>query len=194
MLYMIRHGQTEMNSRHALQGQSDAPMNEAGIAQAREAAARLRGIAFDHVFTSPLKRAIQTAEIAAPGVRPSVDARLIEMDYGPYEGTDLYCLPEEIRIFFSDFTRNPAPEGMEPLDSVVGRTGDFLEEIRNLGGNVLVSTHAIAMKGMLEYLTPDANGAYWSKYIGNCAVYAAENEGGKLGVPFEWEPGEDKAD
>ena len=43
-------------------------------------------------------------------------------------------------------------------------------------------------KGILEYLTPDSNGAYWSKYIGNCAVYVAENSDERIGIPKEWQP------
>jgi broad specificity phosphatase PhoE len=84
-----------------------------------------------------------------------------------------------------DFVHHPAPEGMEPLSSVVDRAGRFLEEIREQGGNILISTHAIAMKGILEYLTPSSHGAYWSRHIGNCAVYVAENENGIIGVPKE---------
>lgn len=185
-LYIIRHGQTELNSRQVLQGRSDYPLNEAGIAQAQAAAERLRGIRFDHVFTSPLRRAVQTAGIVAPGSRPVVDARLIEMDYGPYEGAGLGALPQEVLTFFRDFAHNPAPAGMEQLSSVVARAGDFLEEVRGLEGNLLVSTHAIAMKGLLEYLTPGSNGAYWSKYIGNCAVYLTEYRDGAYSVPREW--------
>lgn len=74
---------------------------------------------------------------------------------------------------------------MEQLSEVVERVGSFLEELRGVEGDILLSAHAISMKGMLEYLTPDAHGAYWSKNIGNCSVYAAENHNGKIGVPTE---------
>ena len=185
MIYIIRHGQTELNSRHVLQGRSDHPLNAAGISQAREAAERLRAVSFSGVFTSPLIRAIRTAEIVVPGLAPVVDERLIEMDYGPYEGADLNNPAPELRIFFSDFIHNPAPSGMEKLEDVVKRTGAFLEKIRNLEGNILISTHAIAMKGILEYLTPDAQGSYWSTYIGNCSIYFAENINGKISIPAE---------
>ena len=173
MIYIIRHGLTELNKRHVLQGRSDHPLNGQGIAQAKETASRLRerGIIFDRVFSSPLVRAVQTARIVAPGVSMETDDRLIEMDYGPYEGMDLNTPAPEVIAFFGDFIHNPAPRGMEPLADVVARTGAFMEEIKACRGNVLVSTHAIAMKGILEYLTPDSNGGYWSKYIGNCAVY-----------------------
>ena len=150
----------------------------------RDAAERLRGVRFDRVYSSPLVRALQTAELIAPGVRPVVDHRLIEMDYGPYEGADLHCLPPEILTFFSDFVRNPAPEGMEQLGEVMARVDAFLRELPP-EENILISTHAIAMKGILEVLTPDSGGSYWSRFIGNCAVYTAENHGGSIGVPTE---------
>ena len=185
MIYIVRHGQTEMNNRKALQGRSDVPLDETGFAQAHAAAEKLRDIRFDRVYTSPLIRAIQTAKIIVPYAEPVMDDRLIEMDYGPYEGCDLTRLPPEIMTFFSDFVHNPAPDGMEQLSSVVARVGSFLEELRKVEGNILLSAHAISMKGMLEYLTPGSNGAYWSKYIGNCSVYTAENRDGKLGIPTE---------
>ncbi len=185
MIYIIRHGQTELNQRRVLQGRSDVPLNDTGIAQAQQLAAGLRTVFFDHVYTSPLKRAVQTAKIIAPDAEPVIDDRLIEMDYGPYEGTDLTCPPPELLAFFRDFVHHPAPKGMEPLSSVVERAGRFLEEIRKQGGNILISTHAIAMKGILEYLTPSSHGAYWSRHIGNCAVYVAENENGIIGIPEE---------
>lgn len=189
MIYLIRHGQTELNNAQVLQGRSDYPLNEAGIQQAQEAAQKLRerGIRFSHVYSSPLIRAVQTAEIVAPGIQPVLDDRLLEMDYGPYEGADLRNPPAEIITFFRDFVKNPAPEGMEQLPAVIARAGEFLETCRDMTGDILISTHAIAMKGALEYLTPESGGSYWSKYIGNCAVYVVNNTGGRFDVPKELE-------
>lgn len=185
MIYMIRHGQTELNSRQVLQGRSNHPLNETGIRQAEEAAVRLQGIPFSVVFSSPLIRALQTAGIIVPGIETQVDERLIEMDYGPYEGADLKRLPPEVIHFFSDFAHNPAPPGMEALEDVVCRTGAFLEACCRTEENILVSTHAIALKGMLEYLTPGADGAWWSRYIGNCAVFITDYQDGHFTVPTE---------
>ena len=192
MIYIIRHGKTERNQANVLQGRSDYPLNDEGIRQAEAAADRLRNIRFDHVFSSPLTRAVQTAKIVVPDLEPVIDERLIEMDYGPYEGTDLNRLPPEVLFFFRDFVHNPAPEGMEQLSSVTERAGSFLDRIRLLQGNILISTHAIAMKGLLETLkglletlTPESNGSFWSQFIGNCAIYAAENGGGRIGIPRE---------
>ena len=217
MIYIIRHGQTANNKKNVLQGRSNAPLNETGIRQAQEAARffREKGTRFDAVYSSPLTRAIQTARIitgavadegAEPGTggsaapRIMLDERLIEMDYGPYEGMDLTDPAPEVLAFFKDFVNTPAPKGMEALDHIVARAGRFIEELKPLfnragrtadkGGasadaqpNILISTHAIAMKGVLEYLTPDSHGGYWSKYIGNCAVYEIGFEDGGFSVP-----------
>ena len=191
MIYIIRHGQTEKNKANLLQGRSEHPLNETGIRQAQEAGEWFakQGIIFDAVYSSPLKRAIDTGKIAAgkeSDFRPDIDERLIEMEYGPYEGLDLRMPPPEIIEFFSDFVHNPAPDGMEQLPEVMARVGAFLEEIRERAETeeILVSTHAIAMKGLLEYLTPDSQGSYWSKFIGNCEIYVTEFKDGAFAIPY----------
>ena len=185
MICIIRHGKTDLNQANVLQGRSDHPLNEEGIDQARKAAEKLKSISFSYVFSSPLQRALETAKIIVPDLEPIKDERLIEMDYGPYEGSDLNKLDPELLRFFSDFVNEKAPEGMEELSDVVKRTGEFLKEIKDLEGNILVSTHAIAMKGLLENLTPTSKGSYWSKYIGNCAVYVTEKKNGNFSIPVE---------
>lgn len=189
-VYILRHGQTEMNSSKLLQSRSDTVLNETGIRQAEETGKWLRenGIAFERIFSSPLKRALDTARIAAGEDVPiETDDRLLEMDYGPYEGMDLNDPAPEIRRFFSDFVNERAPEGMEPLDAVVKRLGQFLKDLakEDFSGNILISTHAIAMKGALEYLDPGSNGSYWSKHIRNCSLYRSEHTDGHYSLPVE---------
>ena len=187
-IYIIRHGETARNREKVLQGRSDMPLNENGIRQAEQAGRwfRQHDIRFARAYASPLIRAVETARLAG-GSDIITDERLIEMDYGSYEGMSLKNPDPEIRRFFSDFVHQPAPEGMESLADVTARLGVFLEELRDTGtdGNILISTHAIAMKGALEYLTPASAGSYWSKYIGNCAVYSADltAEGFTVPVP-----------
>ena len=197
-IYIVRHGQTSLNKSALLQGRSDYPLTEEGEDQAIAAGKWLsaQNIVFDTVYTSPLIRAVRTAELMTgiccqePAcVQTYTDQRLIEMDYGPYEGIDLTSPPPEIREFFSDFVNNPAPKGMEQLSDVVRRAGVFLEEIKRNekpeGQTILISTHAIAMKGLLEYLTPGSGGSYWSKYIGNCSLYKTRLQGGSYSIPVE---------
>ena len=191
MIYIIRHGQTEMNSKKLMQGRSDIPLNETGIIQAKEAGERLRrkGISFGRVYSSPLIRAVETAENIAGGAEIVTDGRLTEIDCGPYEGMDLNDPAPEVMAFFSDFVNVPAPPGMEPLPDITARLGEFLEEIKEEAADkdILISTHAIAMKGALEYLTPESNGSYWSEYIGNCEIYAAAVTDAGYGIPYRLE-------
>lgn len=129
MIYLVRHGQTLQNRAGLLQGRSDFPLNEQGEAQARRVSAyfRERGVSFDAVYSSPLCRARQTAAlIAGEQIPVRVDERLIEMDYGPYEGMDLHEPAPEVLAFFMDFVNVPAPAGMEPLPDVTARLGAFL--------------------------------------------------------------------
>ncbi|MDD7409322.1 MAG: histidine phosphatase family protein [Anaerovoracaceae bacterium] len=108
------------------------------------------------------------------------------MDYGPYEGTSLEHPSPEIIHFFSDFVHNPAPEGMESLAHVTGRMGDFLEDLKETDAeSVLLATHAIALKGALEYLTPESDGQWWSRFISTCAVFSTEYDGKEYSLPVE---------
>ena len=188
MIYLVRHGQTAGNRAKVLQGRgSDHPLNEEGIRQAEAVRKWVleQQIRFARVYSSPLLRAMQTARIISGGMTAVTDERLLEMDYGPYEGMDLLNPAAEVKTFFSDFVNNPAPAGMEPLSAVVSRMGDFLNAIKPQTGegDILISTHAIAMKGALEYLTPESRGGYWSRYIGNCAMYAFRLSDGAFTVP-----------
>lgn len=146
------------------------------------------GIVIDRAYASPLSRAVDTARIVTGGSCPLfLEERLTEMDYGPWEGASLVSPPEEIRRFFSSFSEEEAPAGMEPLGDVVKRLGSFLMETAALAEreNILLSTHAVALKGALEFLTPDAGGAFWGRYIGNGALFACACRDGIYSLPGE---------
>ena len=89
-LYLLRHGQTDWNAAHKLQGQTDVPLNETGLKQAREEAKRREeaGITFDRVFSSPLSRAKETARIVSglPEEEIQTDPRIMEMSFGVDDG------------------------------------------------------------------------------------------------------------
>lgn len=175
-VYIVRHGRTAMNRRGLLQGRgTDLPLDDVGLEQARAAGrwAASEGLHFDRVISSPLQRAVQTAcaITGLPQERVERDDLLLEMDYGPWEGYELSRHDPAVEAFFADFAHAPAPLGMEPLAHVVARARDFFASLGADDGRVLVSTHAIMLKGCLEALDPTAQGAWWSRYVGNCWVY-----------------------
>ena len=85
-IYIIRHGETDWNTKRLLQGATDIPLNQNGIEAARLTAEALKEIPFDEIYTSPLQRAVQTAEIMRGDRRIPIikDERLKEISFGPY--------------------------------------------------------------------------------------------------------------
>lgn len=125
-LTLVRHGQTASSARHAYSGRSDIPLTETGREQARQAARRLAGAGVDAVVTSPLIRARDTARAIADatGASLTVDERLTEVDYGPFEGLDRAGAREQIGAPFDAWRADPfgAPvPGMEPLADALRR-------------------------------------------------------------------------
>lgn len=87
-LYITRHGETLRNAENRVLGRSDVMLNEKGKAQAVELAEKLKDISIDLIFTSPLSRAKDTAWAVAKtkGLTPIEDTRLLEVDFGDFEG------------------------------------------------------------------------------------------------------------
>ena len=90
-IFMVRHGETEWNRQRRLQGRTDIPLNDAGLAEARKAAKALRDVNFDRIFTSPLQRARKTAEIlrGSREIPVTVEPVLIEVSFGVGEGLSI---------------------------------------------------------------------------------------------------------
>ena len=88
MIYFVRHGQTDWNKELKIQGQQDVELNEEGMAEAKKLSEKLSGVRFDVAFSSPLKRALKTAEAVYDGKIIS-DGRLAERGFGSLEGKRL---------------------------------------------------------------------------------------------------------
>ncbi len=176
-IYLIRHGQTDYNVAHRLQGQRDTDLNDRGRAQAREGAAFLRGrgIHIAHVYSSPLKRAVETAEIMTgiPRDRFTLDDRLKEIDFGPVEGE----VWEELGDVFSDYIddpwANPPFDGIEPVPHLLERTKAFLQALYASPepGPVLIATHGMTLHALLVNMDSRDR---WIEPTGNCTVYHCE--------------------
>jgi len=87
-ILLTRHGQTEWNLLKKVQGKADIELNEKGIEQAEKTRDSLKNEKVDLILCSPLKRAIQTAEIINQGrnIRMIIDERVSERDFGEFEG------------------------------------------------------------------------------------------------------------
>lgn len=132
-LVLTRHGLTDRSIPEQHLGQRmDAPLNEAGRQQAAALAKRLAGVDFDRVISSPLVRALETADIVAPAERVERDPRLLEMDYGDWEGLTYEDLERDHGEARKRWERAPDvlsyPGGESGYD-VARRVRDFLEDL-----------------------------------------------------------------
>jgi broad specificity phosphatase PhoE len=149
---IVRHGQTDWNLARRYQGQTDIPLNEEGIRQARKLAERLAGETFDIICSSDLRRALQTAIEVLKGrsIELVIDVRLREICFGEWEGQrfdDMFSrYPERFSLSRADPTIIMAPGG-ESVAQVAARTSAFAEDIYSQYpyGKVLVVTHGMAL-------------------------------------------------
>jgi probable phosphoglycerate mutase len=162
---LLRHGQTEMSAERRFAGRSDIPLTSAGLEQAAAVAARLaeRG-GIDGVVTSPLRRALRTAEAvaAATGASLAVDQDLVETDFGDWEGLTfaevLARWPDEMRAWQADAAA--APPGGESFAAVAKRVDGALDRLltERKGQTVVVVSHVTPIKTLVcrALLAPSA--------------------------------------
>jgi probable phosphoglycerate mutase len=152
----LRHGATDWNREGRFQGRTDVPLNDEGISQARSAARRLQGVAFDTIVSSPLIRAVKTAEIIAAASRKpvSVDARLIECDFGSFEGRSIRETMAEHGIAAKEALATILPSDGEAWAAVSQRSlrcvGKWLD--RHPQAVILFVSHDAVMQAMSEAL------------------------------------------
>ncbi len=144
-LYIVRHGQTASSARKAYSGQSDIVLTDRGRAQARAAGAQLAGAGIDIVVSSPLSRARDTAQAIAEatGAPLHIDQRLIEIDYGPFEGLDRDEATARFGDAFRAWRNDPfgsTVAGCEPL-------GDALQRARPATADVVATARCPVIVG-----------------------------------------------
>ena len=180
-IYIARHGQNEDNANGILNGHRDFPLTDLGIAQAHELAdgVKKEGFTFDAVYTSPLGRAVTTAEILSETLdlpKPVVLDLLIERDFGvmagkPIKDIEQLCAPDIIKtetvVYFL------SPEGAETFPVLLERAARALEHIKSLhsDGSILLSTHG----DLGKMLYASYYGLPWmdiltSFHFGNCEL------------------------
>lgn len=108
-LWLVRHGQTDWNRRHLLQGWVDIPLNQRGERQARELAGSLRRRSFTGVWSSDLSRAVETARLAYG--EPIQSEALRELDFGEIQGLSWEGISQDVRDQMIAFDGFAAPGG-----------------------------------------------------------------------------------
>ena len=184
-LYIIRHGQTSWNKERKLQGRTDIPLNESGREVAELTREGFKDIPFDMAFTSPLKRARETAEIIMSGRNVPVinDERIIEVNFGSYEGCDFDLPDEYIQNFFSAPEKYFPINGMESMESIFERMNSFLQDLCQNAElqdkTILISTHGAALSGLMTVIKGNSVDKYWAGGLHkNCGFSIVEIKDG----------------
>jgi broad specificity phosphatase PhoE len=175
-IVLVRHGETDWNRERRFQGHADTPLNEAGRAQAAELAELLREERLSAVYTSPLRRANETAQIVAArlGLRASELDPLREIDVGDWQGLTV----DEVRTRFPELAEVAWHAGWpkgETYDELAARVVPALYELarQHAGERVLGITHAGPIRAALAAATGLSHEESRARIgsLANCAVF-----------------------
>ena len=171
MFFVTRHGETEWNVLNKVCGRTEVELTDKGTRQAAELADRLSDKKIDVIIVSPMKRAVETGRIIAERCGISdfeVDDRLIEQDYGIYEGVD-----RKDQGFLGN-KRNFAFRypGGESMMQVAYRTYGLIEELRERfeGKNVLIVCHGGVCRVINTYFRDMSNEEFFYYSLENCGL------------------------
>ena len=146
-VYLLRHGETTYNADgNRYCGRTDIELTEKGMGQANLARTLLKDVQFDAIYSSPLKRAQITAAIAS-GSDVVTDARLIEVDFGDWEGKTREEFIAENELLWTNWSADPqianAGGTGESGKAIVERVDGFFKEIqqKHANGTILVVAH-----------------------------------------------------
>jgi probable phosphoglycerate mutase len=185
-IILVRHGQTEWNREERFRGRAQVPLNETGLVQAevtgRRIAAEWRPTA---IYSSPLSRAIKTAEVIARhfDLPVQVHPGLTDIDYGQWEG----LTPDEVRKLspkmIDDWFNTPDSiriPGGETLADVRARAMETINEIvaRHEGQSVVVVGHTVINRIILLGVLGLSNDRFWRLRQDTCAMNCIEADMG----------------
>ena len=158
-LFLMRHGQTIWNEEGRYQGSRDIELTRAGIRQAKLAAKYLSKVNFSKIYSSPLKRALDTAKILNKKSGPGVIIRddLVEVDFGKWEGLKFHQISKKYHDdyynWLDDPYTNPPTDG-ESFARLSKRTTSEIGKIINEnedGANIAVVSHGGAILSLLVH-------------------------------------------
>lgn len=173
-IFVVRHGITDWNLQRRAQGREDIPLNKYGILQARDCGSKIQGLSIDYMVSSPLCRAVRTAEIIGEflGVREvrTMEA-FTEMDFGQVSGAtqeELHRRREEegnLGIETREAVRERAVAGVQQLQEEYG------------DANIMLVSHGALIRNLLRYYVEESA---IPEFFENCGISWLSFEQGKV--------------
>lgn len=176
-IYVIRHGETNWNKEGRLQGRTDIELNENGIKQAENARKLLKAYKIDLIVSSPLKRAMKTAQIINEEKNCPIilDKRIEERGYGDIEGRIRKEITDEVinSKQLDNYKINKKYMGIEPIQDLCSRVWSLIDDLRKdyTDRNILLVTHGGTIRAIDGYFYGvDENGIIQNPGLKNCEI------------------------
>ena len=155
LIYLVRHGETDWNLAKRIQGSTDIPLNDTGRAQAATTGQLLDRRSWDAIYSSPLGRARETAEIIARETgldSPVLVDALVERQYGDAEGLDYRTIEERYPL------GAPVP-GREEREDVAARVLPAIMSIadEHPGESIIIVSHGGVIRTILQTVAADTD-------------------------------------
>lgn len=189
-IFLVRHGETEWNAEHRVQGWRGSPLTPRGRAQAAAAGRALAAGNVEAVYTSPLERAVETARIVAGALglpEPAVIDELREIGLGPWEGMLFDEVkrrwPAEHRAWRED-ARRPPFEGMETAVALEARARAALEFLvaKHASGAIAAVLHGGVGSAILDVVLGIEVRSAWHLLMNNGGISSIHSDDGRLSL------------
>ena len=185
-IILARHGETEWNVQEVFRGRIDVELNQTGIKQAELLAEHLSHLKLDAIYSSPLRRAVKTAEIIASrhGLKVEIAPGLIDFDCGKWQGLSLQEVKDKYKKLYAEWRQNPhqvkMPDG-ETLDEVRKRALTVVNEvIAEHKGIIALVAHRVVNKVLICALLGLDNSHFWNIRQDNCGTTTFAHESGRF--------------
>jgi broad specificity phosphatase PhoE len=183
-ILLVRHGETQWNAEEIFRGRADIELDETGNKQAALLAEHLSQAKIDAIYSSPLKRALKTAEVIASHHNLNVDTTpdLIDFDCGKWQGLSLQEVKAKYQKLYAEWIGNPERvkmPGGESLNDVTKRAMVLVNTvISRYKGTVVLVSHRVVNKVLICALLGLDNSHFWNIRQDNCGVtaFTCENE------------------
>ena len=185
-IILARHGETKWNVEEVFRGTIDIELNQTGINQAGLLGKYLSERHIDAVYSSPLQRALKTAEAIAShhGLTVEIAPELIDFDFGIWQGLSLQEVRDRYPELFKEWASHPdkvkIPEG-ENLNAVRERAMRAVDEaVARVKGTVVLVAHRVVNKVLICALLGLDNSHFWNIRQDNCGITTFAYENGRF--------------
>ena len=175
-IILVRHGETAWNAQEIFRGRIDIELNQTGVKQAELLAEYLGKRSLTAILSSPLQRAVKTAELINGYQKPDVEIvpELIDMDFGEWQGLSHQDVKDRYQALYTEWINHPdrvrMPSG-ESLDDVGQRARKLVDDvIAKYEGTVALVSHRVVNKVLICALLGLDNSRFWQIKQDTCAI------------------------